>query len=346
MTSPSPQPRTDGPYVVVVGAGAIGLTTAVRLLEAGARVLVRTAGAPLGTASAIAGAMIGPVFGDPADPVLGWLRASDAVFRRLANEPTSGVSIRSGRLLWAADPGDELPPWAPTVPGFRPLSGDIDRSDELPPGFTTGTRAELPFADMPVYLAWLTDRVGRLGGRVELSPVRSLEDAGRGADVVVNCAGLAAAELAGDPSMTPIRGQHVIVDAPWLTDFVYQLGGGEAWVGVMPHGRRVVLGGVRQPGNTDLVPDPAVTRGILERCIAAVPGLADSPVVGVEVGIRPGRPSVRVEREGGGVAGGVVHSGVVHNYGHAGNGVMLSWGCADAATALALGRTGGNPDAV
>jgi D-amino-acid oxidase len=51
----------------------------------------------------------------------------------------------------------------------------------------------------------------------------------------------------------------------------------------------------------------------------------------VEVGIRPGRPRVRLER---------VDSGsraIVHNYGHAGNGVMLSWGCADAATALALG---------
>lgn len=341
MTSPSPHLRTDGPDVVVVGAGVIGLTTAVRLLEAGAKVLVRTAGAPLGTTSAIAGAMIGPVFGDPADPVLGWLRASDAVFRRLANEPASGVSIRSGRLLSAPALGDELPPWAPTVPGFRPLSGHLDRSDETPPGFSTGMWAELPFADMPVYLAWLTDRVGRLGGRVELSPVRSLEDAGRDADVVVNCAGLAAGELAGDPSMTPIRGQHVIVDAPWLTDFVYEAGGGAAWVGVMPHGRRVVLGGVAQPGNTDLVPDPAVTRGILERCIAAVPGLADAPVIGVEVGIRPGRPSVRLDREDG-----RSRPCVVHNYGHAGNGVMLSWGCADAATALALGRTGGNPNAV
>jgi D-amino-acid oxidase len=83
------------------------------------------------------------------------------------------------------------------------------------------------------------------------------------------------------------------------------------------------------------VPDPAVTRGILERCIAAVPGLADAPVIGVEVGIRPGRPRVRLDREAG-----PARTPVVHNYGHGGNGVMLSWGCADAATALALGRPG------
>jgi len=99
----------------------------------------------------------------------------------------------------------------------------------------------------------------------------------------------------------------------------------------MPHGRRVVLGGVAQPGDASLAPDPVITEQILRRCIAVVPELAAAPVLGVEVGTRPGRPHVRLER---------VDSGpcpVVHNYGHAGNGVMLSWGCADAVTALALG---------
>jgi D-amino-acid oxidase len=46
------------------------------------------------------------------------------------------------------------------------------------------------------------------------------------------------------------------------------------------------------------------------------------------VGLRPGRPAVRLEAET--VAGALC----VHNYGHGGEGVMLSWGCADAALAL------------
>ena len=99
----------------------------------------------------------------------------------------------------------------------------------------------------------------------------------------------------------------------------------------MPHGRRVVLGGVAQPGDRSLAPDPVITEQILRRCISIVPGLAAAPVLGVEVGIRPGRPRVRLERVD------IGSRAVVHNYGHAGNGVMLSWGCADAATALALG---------
>jgi len=313
-----------GPRVVVIGAGVSGLTTAVRLLQAGAQVLVRTAAAPIGTVSAVAGAMIGPVFGDPADPAVGWARASDIEFRRLAGQPGTGVTVRRGRLLSTPAFGDQLPPWASTIAGFRPLG-----PGELPAGFPTGMWAELPFADMPVYLTWLVGKVARLGGRIEQSPVTDLADVD--GDVVANCLGLAASALAHDPELTPVRGQHVIVDAPWLTEFVYEGGAEDHWVGVMPHGRRVVLGGVAQPGDTSLAPDPVITEQILQRCIAVLPELAAALVLGVEVGIRPGRPRVRLER---------VDSGprpVVHNYGHAGNGVMLSWGCADAVTALALG---------
>jgi len=39
-------------------------------------------------------------------------------------------------------------------------------------------------------------------------------------DVVVNCSGLGASALADDPQLVPVRGQHVIVDAPRLTEFV------------------------------------------------------------------------------------------------------------------------------
>ena len=92
--------------------------------------------------------------------------------------------------------------------GYRPLS-----PDELPAGFTAGMAAELPFVDMPIYLAWLVRRVGELGGRLEQRPVSDFGDiTADDADVVVNCAGLGARHLAGDPEVIPIRGQHVIVD--------------------------------------------------------------------------------------------------------------------------------------
>jgi D-amino-acid oxidase len=46
-------------------------------------------------------------------------------------------------------------------------------------------------------------------------------------------------------------------------------------------------------------------------------------VIGVRVGFRPGRPTVRVDREW--LSDGRL---LVHNYGHGGAGFILSWGCA------------------
>ncbi|MGH3424310.1 MAG: NAD(P)/FAD-dependent oxidoreductase [Nocardioidaceae bacterium] len=328
MTDPA---DARGPDVVVVGAGVSGLTCAVSLLEAGAEVLVRTSAPPIGSVSAVAGAMLGPVFGDAGDPSFLWATMSAERFAGLAATAGTGIAVRRGRLLSAPELGPGVPPWAETVPGYAPCS-----PEELPARNPAGFWADLAFADMPTYLAWLVRRVGELGGRIEQSLVTDLAGAarhdGRRADVVVNCAGLGAAALAGDDSLTPVWGQHVVVDAPYITRFAFEGGGtGPAGMGVLPHGRRVLLGSAREPGRTDLVPDPEVTEGILERCIAAVPELRDAPVVGVEVGLRPGRPSVRLERE---TRDGVV---VVHDYGHGGEGVLLSWGCAEQVTALALG---------
>jgi D-amino-acid oxidase len=256
---------------------------------------------------------------------------SDTVFRGLAGRPGTGVTVRNGRLLSTPAFGDALPPWAGEVPGYAPLTGD-----DLPAGFGAGLHAELPLVDMPVYLGYLVDHVRSLGAQVRWQLVRSWPEAATAAGaapaaVVVNCAGLGAAALTGDDSLVPVLGQHVIVDRADLTDFLYEGGATSDWLSVMPHGRRVVLGGVARRGISDLAPDPEITAAILSRARRAVPALADAPVLGVEVGLRPGRPEPRVEAED------IDGLRVVHNYGHGGNGVMLSWGCAAEATALALG---------
>ena len=98
----------------------------------------------------------------------------------------------------------------------------------------------------------------------------------------------------------------------------------------MPRGRDVVLGGTAQEGEEDRTPDPATTAVIRARCAALVPALRDAPVVGVAVGLRPARPTVRLEAAG----------RVVHCYGHGGAGVTLAWGCAVEVAAL-LGATDG-----
>jgi len=311
--------------IVVVGGGVSGLTCAVALLEAsggGAEVAVLTAGAPAGTVSAVAGAMVGPVFGSGDERSLAWERHSDTVFRKLAGDPATGVRLVRGRLLAAPQLGPGLPPWVAGVPGYRaPLAGG-----QLPPGFVSGFAAELPFADMPAYLGWLAGRVQALGGSIEQRVVTRLGEID--ADVVVNCSGLGSRQLAGDDAVQPVWGQHVLVDAPSVDEFVFEGGASADAISVVPHRRGVLLGGVRRPGRNVLMPDQQIAAETIARAAVAIPELATAPVLGIEVGLRPGRPQVRLEAQ---QAGGLT---VIHDYGHDGSGVFWSWGCAADVVAL------------
>jgi D-amino-acid oxidase len=98
----------------------------------------------------------------------------------------------------------------------------------------------------------------------------------------------------------------------------------EGMVYVVPRGTDVVCGGTAVDGDESLEPDPDEAERILARCREVVPELAEAPVLGHAVGVRPGRTVVRLEREG----------DVVHCYGHGGAGVTLSWGCADEVVGL------------
>ena len=304
--------------VAVVGAGVSGLTCAVALLEAGADVRLVCAGAPLGTVSAVAGAMVGPVFDSGDARTLVWERRADRMFRSLARDPGTGVRVLRGRLLASPVLGPRLPPWAAEVPGY---AGELEPT-QLPDHFVSGFAAELPFADMPRYLAWLVGRVAKLGGTIVQRVVTDLEAVDPAAEVVVNCAGLGAAALAGDDTMEPIWGQHVVLDAPDVREFAYEGGGSGDVLAAFPHARGVLVGGVRRPGRNELTPDLEIARESIARAAAAFPSLAHAPILGIEVGLRPGRPSVRLEAER---RGDVT---IVHDYGHDSRGVLWSWGCA------------------
>jgi D-amino-acid oxidase len=310
--------------IAIVGAGVNGLTCAVSLLEAGAEVRVVTAAAPLGTVSAVAGAMVGPAFGSGDERTLAWERRGDRTFRALARDPATGVRVLRGRLLSAPELGPGLPSSVAEVPGY---AGELEPA-QLPERFFSGFAAELPFADMPRYLAWLVGRVGELGGTIEQRIVVDLESVDAEAELVVNCAGLGAAALADDHTMQPIWGQHVVVDAPDVREFTYEGGGAGDVVAAFPQARGVLIGGVRRPGRNGLAPDLGIARESIERAAAAFPSLARAPILGIEVGLRPGRASVRLERERRGEVT------VIHDYGHDSRGVFWSWGCAADVVAL------------
>jgi D-amino-acid oxidase len=140
---------------------------------------------------------------------------------------------------------------------------------------------------------------------------------------------LGARGLAGDDSVAPIRGQILRVRNPGLGRFWLDEENPAGLTYVVPRSKDCVLGGTAEEGAWDTRPDPEAA-GILRRCAALEPLLEDAEVLEHGVGLRPGRPEVRLELEG--LADGTP---LVHNYGHGGSGVTLSWGCAEEAAGLA-----------
>jgi D-amino-acid oxidase len=311
---------------VVVGAGVIGLTTAVCLAEAGLRVRVVAADPPERTTSMAAGAMVGPVFLTRSDP--GGAREHDTFdeFTRLASISGTGVRISTGRFAAKAGGPDAPPIHQPTdVLQLGP--------DELPAPFTSGFQASVPCVDMPRYLEYLTARLADAGGTIEIHRLDSLAEAAALAPLVANCPGVGARELVPDPSVRPVRGQHVIVENPGLDTFFIEAPFGPSWTSYFPYGGHVVLGGIAVEDDWSLEPDLKIAEEILARCSAAEPRLEGARVIGHRVGLRPARPQVRLEVEE------LADTRIVHDYGHGGSGVALSWGCAREASALLTGTT-------
>ena len=150
-----------------------------------------------------------------------------------------------------------------------------------------------------------------------------------GPDVVVNAAGMAAGAMVGDDTVFPVRGQIVRVRNPGVDLSVRdeEHPGGRAYV--HPRSEDCILGGTLEVGDWDTVPDPAETAAIVERCTDIVPALAGTRVLQTVVGLRPGRPAVRVELDHD-----LLPVPVVHDYGHGGAGITIGWGCAQDVASL------------
>jgi D-amino-acid oxidase len=146
---------------------------------------------------------------------------------------------------------------------------------------------------------------------------------------VINCSGIGARDLVPDPELIPVRGQLVVIANPGITEFFSEdTGTSPNLLHYTPHGDTVILGGTAQPGLWSREPDPATADAIITRCALIEPRLRHSRILEHRVGLRPTRPHIRLEQQK------LDDTRIIHNYGHGGAGVTVSWGCADEVAAL------------
>lgn len=296
--------------VMVIGAGVSGLTTAVALRRAGFDAHIVAAEPARETVSWVAAAIWTFPDLDGADPQRRWALRTREVFAQLAGDPARGVAELFHVELFRDDPG---PTWWETTPW-------VTRLADVPPGYAAALGVEGFRVEPPVYLPWLRNWFEELGGTITMRRVESFANL---AGPIINCSGLGAAQLAGDRDLFPIRGQVVAVEAPQVTEGIADESDPDRVTYVYPRSSEVILGGTRQVGATNLEPDPTETKRILSDAQRLDGRLLDARALESRVGLRPGRSSVRLE------AGSHDDRLLVHNYGHAGYGYLLSWGCAE-----------------
>jgi D-amino-acid oxidase len=295
--------------ITVVGAGVIGLSTALALEEHGHDVRVVAAATEDAITSAVAGASWFPYRVGPPARVAAWAATTRAWLDPLVGDPSAGVDLVTGYEI--TDETAEAPPppwWAAHV--------EVSRAPAPVTGGPLAWRFQSACIEPLRLMAWLT---ARLRGPIERRQVTDL--AAEPGDVVVNCSGLAARELAGDPEISGLLGQVVITE-PGGVDRSFTLTDhrrlDEVFY-VIPRRTELVLGGCTLPWPPGAPPvvDPEITARVLGQARAL--GLAVGPVKRVRAGLRPYRAEVRLERDG----------RIIHNYGHGGAGYTLSRGCAE-----------------
>ncbi|XP_052607435.1 D-aspartate oxidase isoform X1 [Peromyscus californicus insignis] len=325
----------DTVRIAVIGAGVIGLSTAVCISQLVPRCSVTVISdqfTPNTTSNVAAGMLIPHTY--PDTPVPTQKQWFTETFRHLsaiaesAEAADAGVHLVSGWQVFRNVPTEEVPFWADVVLGFRRMSeAELKRF----PQYVFGQAFTTLKCETSAYLPWLEKRLKECGGLLLTRRIEDLWELQPSFDIVVNCSGLGSRQLVGDSMISPVRGQVLQAQAPWVKHFIRD---GSGLTYVYPGTSYVTLGGTRHKGDWNLSPDAELSREIFSRCCALEPSLRRASNIKEEVGLRPSRPEVRLQKEM--LARGGQRLPVVHNYGHGSGGVSVHWGSALEATRLVM----------
>ncbi|KAJ4149308.1 D-amino acid oxidase [Fusarium falciforme] len=312
--------------IVVVGAGVIGLTSALLLSKnKGNKITVVAKHMPgdydVEYASPFAGANHSPMATEESSE---WERRTWYEFKRLVEEvPEAGVHFQKSRIqrrnvdIEKAQRSGFPDALFSKDPWFKNMFEDFreQHPSEVVPGYDSGC---------------------------EFTEAKKLSHTGKTPNIIVNATGLGSYKLGGveDKTMAPARGQIVLVrneSSPMLiTSGVADGGADVMYLMQRAAGGGTILGGTYDVGNWESQPDPNIAARIMQRIVEVRPEIANGKgvkglsVIRHAVGMRPWRKDgVRIEEEKLDD-----ETWIVHNYGHSGWGYQGSYGCAESVVQL------------
>ncbi|KAI0659398.1 D-amino-acid oxidase [Cubamyces menziesii] len=352
--------------IVVIGAGVVGLTTALKIQEKkGYQVTIvadtfPTDAKTIKYTSLWAGAHHVSHAAEDAKQMAIDRETFDVMWELSAPDgPAEHCFYRIPQVDYCLDGRDECLDW---MPDFKKLS-----QESLIGGAKSGSSFTTLTIDTPAYLSYLLSRFLSRGGSIVRGSVQHISQVIEGGpnlfrygkasqepiDALIVCPGLGARTLGGveDKDVYPVRGQVVLIRASWI-DFgrtISHVAQG-LWTYIIPRRNGdVIIGGTKEDNDWYPVARPDTTTDILKRCLELCPELVPPSIRAARPGTTDDlRPLIleegcgfRPQRKGGirldvewvqGSSGSKIP--MVFNYGHGGGGYQSSWGSATIALDL------------
>jgi glycine/D-amino acid oxidase-like deaminating enzyme len=238
----------------VIGCGIVGLTTARLLQRHGFDVEIHAAELPPKTTSNIAGAQwspasvydreaLRPAFARQLERALG------LSYRYFQEQVGTRYGVRwVSNYLLSDTPFDPERDFRSDYPELYPEAVDLAPA-EHPFPVPHARHFDTMFMEPPHYLPVIEEEFRQAGGRIVRRHFADLDEVtGLGFPVVVNCTGLGAGALVGDPELMPIKGQLTVLLPQEEVDYLVIHDGRY----MFPRADGILLGGTHERGEWSL----------------------------------------------------------------------------------------------
>ncbi|XP_023218282.1 D-aspartate oxidase-like isoform X1 [Centruroides sculpturatus] len=259
----------------VVGAGIIGVSTAIQILELvpGVQVtLISEDFSPNTTGDGSAGFWCPYLLGDlPKDTLRKWCQDTYDFLLNLYLTPESndyGIGLLSAYFLY--EKPFEVPQFADYFTSYRKLT---EKDLKLfPSQYKYGAYATTFYTECTKLIPFLMKRFQDKHGKIIKRKITSFSELAGEYHIVINCTGIGASQIVSDPKLKPIRGQVIRVKAPWVKHAILA-----SSYYILPNSETIVLGGTSQVDDWNCEVDENDHEKIFKGCCEIVPSLKVSP---------------------------------------------------------------------
>lgn len=310
--------------IAIVGAGIVGITNAIKLLEQKLDITIFSKDSPLKTNSDAAVASWYP--SSARKPLLQKLcMQSLAKFEELSNTPDTGIS-------WI-----KVVKYLTNVNGYleNPWIKEVESPDGLPKDYITReafpyvVALTVPLADVNIYRPYLLKKFYDLGGKFELRELQNPYNLIAGFDVIINCTGWESFAFVNDKRSHPIRGQTIVIGVPKGKNIPISFDAGSlnAYARYRPQSHDCVIGASYKVNDRKTQISEKEEEEIFAKVEPFIPELRSYKILTKKVGLRAGRWDARIESEW--IEEWDKRSLLIHCYGHNSSGYSASWASAD-----------------